>query len=280
MAPSNAPQPDSFSDLTLGKRLASAVVLIAVALTVAFLGGWVFTTFVGLALFGLLSEWARLVRLRDPYREEAPLLVGAGTALVLTVLGLPVAGIVAALAGGICGALLADKGARIWILVAPLYLILPALSVLWIRGSPDGLFHLLWLFAVVWSTDTGSFVTGRLIGGPAFVPWISPNKTWAGVIGGMALATVVAVVSAHGLAAFLPFEAGGLSMGRLVALGFLVSAATQGGDIVESALKRHFGVKDTGRVIPGHGGLLDRLDGFLFAVMVGALVMASGWDLT
>jgi phosphatidate cytidylyltransferase len=128
-----------------------------------------------------------------------------------------------------------------------------------------GLAAILWLFAVVWVSDVMAYVFGRMIGGPKLWPAVSPKKTWAGFIGGTASAVAAAtgIASAFGATALCP-----------VAVVSLVAAVlSQGGDLFESSLKRRFGVKDSGRLIPGHGGLMDRLDGFvlagLFAMILG-----------
>jgi phosphatidate cytidylyltransferase len=126
-----------------------------------------------------------------------------------------------------------------------------------------------WLFAVVWATDTAAYISGRLIGGPKLAPRFSPNKTWAGLIGGALAAALVGVI-----AATLMGDAPMPSM-ALASAGLAVVA--QAGDLVESALKRRFGVKDASTLIPGHGGVLDRLDGMLFAAPVFvALMMWTG----
>ena len=138
--------------------------------------------------------------------------------------------------------------------------IAPALlALLWLRGLPGGLRWVGFLAAVVWSGDTGAYLIGRLVGGPRLAPRISPGKTWSGAAGGTACAVLVGVAAASGHAA-----------AALPALG--LSLAAQAGDLLESALKRHFGVKDSGRLIPGHGGLLDRLDGVLTAAPLAALL--------
>ena len=123
--------------------------------------------------------------------------------------------------------------------------------------SEMGLAALLWLFAVVWVSDVMAYVCGRLIGGPKLWPRVSPNKTWAGFLGG----TAFSVAAATGVAAF--FGAPALIPVAIVSL--IAAVVSQGGDLFESSLKRRFGVKDSGRLIPGHGGLLDRVDGLLFA---------------
>ena len=137
------------------------------------------------------------------------------------------------------------------------------------RSPARGAGVVLFLLAVVWSSDVGAYVTGRLFGGPRLAPSISPGKTWSGAAGGLASAVLVGAAAA------------GLGWGHvglvMLAAGVLGIAA-QIGDLLESAVKRHFGVKDSGRLIPGHGGLLDRLDGLMAASLVaGAWLWTAAW---
>jgi phosphatidate cytidylyltransferase len=137
------------------------------------------------------------------------------------------------------------------------------LSLLWLRlHSPAGLHDALFLVAVIWATDIGAYLAGRLLGGRKLAPKISPGKTWTGAIGGLLLAAAAGVTLAgmNGLA--LP-------------VAVLLSLFAQGGDLLESAIKRKCGVKDSGRTIPGHGGLFDRLDGFLTAAPLAAILALS-----
>ncbi|PCI32325.1 MAG: phosphatidate cytidylyltransferase [Alphaproteobacteria bacterium] len=145
------------------------------------------------------------------------------------------------------------------------YALLPALSLIWIRENHDG-WIVLWMMIIVWSMDTGAYFVGKSIGGPKMSPKISPNKTWAGLIGGAVTAVVFGLIAAH------YFDLGFRMM-------FLIPAAaglaiwSQIGDLAESALKRHFDVKDSGAIIPGHGGIMDRVDGVVFAAPAVALFL-------
>ncbi|OYW40412.1 MAG: hypothetical protein B7Z45_04250 [Azorhizobium sp. 12-66-6] len=139
------------------------------------------------------------------------------------------------------------------------------LPVIVLRGDTGiGGLAVVFLFAVVWGTDVGAYFTGRTIGGPKLAPRLSPNKTWSGAIGGAAVGTIAGsgLVMAFGFS-FSP---------ALVAIGVLISSVSQCGDLTESAFKRAFGVKDTGGLIPGHGGVLDRLDGFMAAALLALLI--------
>ena len=133
-------------------------------------------------------------------------------------------------------------------------------------------FHaILYLFLVVWSADTGAFFTGRLIGGPKLAPKISPNKTWSGFIGGAVFACIAGVLFAAWF--------GHTSIPTVAALSIVLALISQGGDLGESFLKRFFGVKDTSGLIPGHGGVLDRLDGLVFAAIgAGLIAAAADWS--
>lgn len=143
-----------------------------------------------------------------------------------------------------------------WYVAGFVYAALAALALLWIReraDSADGLRLVLWVFIVVWSVDIGAYFSGRAIGGPKLAPSISPGKTWAGFYGGVAAATLLG--GAWALSARLHLA--------LLLLGPLFAAAAQGGDLFESWMKRRAGVKDSGRWLPGHGGVFDRVDGLL-----------------
>ena len=154
-----------------------------------------------------------------------------------------------------------------WQVAGFFYALIPALALLWLRDrAPQGLELLVWVFIVTWTTDIGAFFTGRAIGGPKLAPSISPNKTIAGLVGGM--------VSA-GLAGYAWAELMGLSW-MLVWLAPLFAFASQLGDLFESALKRWAGVKDSGSWLPGHGGALDRLDGLVVVATLTAAVQAGG----
>ena len=155
-----------------------------------------------------------------------------------------------------------------WQLAGFVYALVPALALLWIRErSPVGVELLLWVFITTWSVDIGAYFAGRTIGGPKLAPAISPNKTWAGLIGGMAAAALFG-----GLWAWLL---------QLPAILLLLAApfafAAQMGDLFESWLKRRAGVKDSGDWLPGHGGALDRLDGLVVVATLTAAAMIAGW---
>jgi len=155
-----------------------------------------------------------------------------------------------------------------WQVAGFVYALVPALALLWIRErSPVGVELLLWVFITTWSVDIGAYFAGRTIGGPKLAPAISPNKTWAGLIGGM-----IAAALFGGLWASL------LELPRiLLLLAAPFAVAAQLGDLFESWLKRRAGVKDSGTWLPGHGGALDRLDGLVVVATLTAAAMMAGW---
>ncbi len=154
-----------------------------------------------------------------------------------------------------------------WYVGGFLYTLIAALALLWIRDRADnGVALVMWVFLIVWATDVGAYFAGRAIGGPKLAPVISPKKTWAGFYGGVAAATVLGTSWVY---------LTGLGTTYLL-LAPLFSAAAQGGDLFESWMKRRAGVKDSGSMLPGHGGVFDRLDGLLpVAVLTACSALAS-----
>jgi phosphatidate cytidylyltransferase len=254
-------------------RIVSAAVLAPIVLVCAYLGGWVFFILCAAAAAGVLWEWTRLVIASADIRVLLPGFVSLFAALLLTGFNQPgaamgVIAIGAVLASGVVSARPSRFPARnppLWaasgILYAGVLFIAPALM----RSDTElGLTAVLFIAATVWATDIFAYLTGRGIGGPLLWPSVSPNKTWAGAVGGL-----IGGVAAGTLVAY----ASGIT--KLAAVGLValvLSVLTQAGDLFESALKRRFGAKDTSRLIPGHGGLMDRLDGFLFAALAALLI--------
>jgi len=145
------------------------------------------------------------------------------------------------------------------------YAALPAAALVWLRGDPAlGAVAVVYLFAVAWTTDTASYAGGRLIGGPKLAPRISPRKTWSGFIVGAVTPALVGYAFALALKGTSPL--------KLALVSVALALACQMGDLVESWVKRRFGAKDMSQMIPGHGGLLDRIDGLLFAAILAALI--------
>ncbi len=263
----------------LTKRILSALVMLPLALAALWFGKWIFAGLVALAALLMLREWQRLPD--GPESQAAPdtkALALGGAALVLAIalmrLDLRLASLIVLLFGALAYLWLQPARPR-WAFGGMIYVGLPSLSLIWLRDQPEhGRLIVFWLLLVVWATDTGAYAFGRLIGGPKLIPAISPNKTWAGLLGGM----LCAALAGYGVAQLEP-RLPALSLGLFAAL---VAVVSQAGDFFESGAKRRFGVKDSGALIPGHGGALDRLDGVLFAAPFVAfgLLLWGGWGLS
>lgn len=239
----------------LWTRTASALVLAPVAVFCIWQGGLAWRLLLLVAMAGLGWEWGTLSGLARPYY----LAVMLGVVWLCELFGGPVA--------GLCAVAVLWLGASLWFggfagRGVP-YAGLGGLALLWLRQQPAGLADTVFLVLVVWGTDIGAYLAGRLAGGPKLAPRISPGKTWSGSIGGLLSAALLGAVLA-GLTQGAPL--------RAFAAGLLLSFCAQAGDLLESAIKRKLGVKDSGRTIPGHGGLFDRLDGFLTAAPVAAML--------
>ncbi len=254
----------------LTKRIASAAVMLPLALAAWWMGGAVFAMLAAVAGYFMLREW-----LRFPGRAPKPLhLIYYWLPLMLS-LGSMADGrpdwALGLFAVFLILMPLWQRQRPVWALAGAVYVGLPCLCLVWLRGHPgDGRLIVLWLLAVVWATDTGAYIFGRLIGGPKLIPALSPNKTWAGLGGGMLCAALAGgAIAATGA---------GLPWLHLAVFAALVAVVSQAGDFFESGVKRHFGAKDSGALIPGHGGALDRLDGLLFATPFAALGMLLWGD--
>lgn len=261
------PAPKSGSDLTI--RFAAGVAMIAVAVLVTIVGGWAFRIFAWLLAALMLVEWAGIQKVPRVWAWIGALLAG-GVLLGATEYYYPNAAdygdlqplsFVPILGGALLLGLAARRLAMAW---GFLYIVLPAFCLVllsWLTAPTD---HdlLFWVLVVTWSTDIFAYFAGRAIGGPKLAPKISPNKTWAGLIGGMAGASFA------GWGVALYFELGG----PFTWLGATMGLVAQIGDLYESWEKRRAGVKDSGNLLPGHGGILDRLDGLL-AVSVATLAI-------
>lgn len=260
LATSPAPEPASRNLLM---RVLAALVLAPLAVVIAYVGGKLWALLVTAAGIGLFLEWMMMV---GAWRRSAAVATGVA---VLAVTGYSMATgrfsvAVAATVIGIAAAALTSGAQRLWVAGGLLYAALPVVASVLVRiDGREGFVALIFVLLVVWVTDIGGYFAGRGIGGPKLWPRVSPRKTWAGAIGGLGGSLVVA-----GLAA----AAGVGRAGTLLALAAVLSVVSQLGDLFESAVKRRFGVKDSSQIIPGHGGLLDRLDGFVAAIVVAALI--------
>ena len=244
-------------------RVLTALVLVPVAIALAYSGGWLWLGLVVLAAIGLFVEWLMIVGAVG----ETRVVVAGIAALVLAGGGLALGQIAASLAIVALGVLfiaLISSGRRGWITLGLCYASAALLASVLVRlDQLWGFAALMLILLVVWATDIGGYFAGRGIGGPKLWPRVSPRKTWAGAIGGFIASLGVA-------AGFAALDLG--KMIPLLLLAALLSGVSQLGDLFESAVKRRFGVKDSSHIIPGHGGLLDRLDGFVFAAVVAALI--------
>jgi phosphatidate cytidylyltransferase len=250
-----------------GLRVASAVVLVPLVLLATWAGRPYFHLMVALAAVLMLAEWLRLTETRGIGALEWIRAVVLVAALALGLLGFWIQGVALLLVLSVVSFVTGHPrdGVRLWPVFGTLYIGIPCLSILWLRELPDvGRDLVFALLAVVWATDIGAYIAGRVIGGPKLAPKISPNKTWSGSIGGLVAAAVVGVGVATLTARLNILPALLLSVG--------VAIAAEIGDLFESLLKRRFAVKDSGALIPGHGGLLDRLDSMLLAAPVLAFV--------
>jgi phosphatidate cytidylyltransferase len=243
-------------------RIMAALVLAPVVIAIAYAGGWLWSGLVTLAAIGLYVEWLTIVGM-----ARAPAVVGSGI-VALAVAGLCLAlgwiefSLIALMLGLVAVARLSPER-RDWTATGFFYAAAAEVASVLVRLDQTwGFAALVLILLVVWGTDIGGYFAGRGIGGPKLWPRVSPKKTWAGAIGGFAASLVIAATFS------------GLGFGKagpLLLLGGVLSIASQLGDLFESAVKRRFGVKDSSHIIPGHGGLLDRLDGFVAAVVLAAI---------
>ncbi len=251
-------------------RILSALVLAPIVLAAVFLGSPAFDLLIVAAGLILAWEWTRLTGQGCFGATGWSLMAFFMLGVLAIVTGWPVAAIPIFIAGSIITVGIANWEGNerpIWAGSGALYIGLPSAALLWLRDySQDGLVIVLWLLVVVWATDIGAYLAGRLIGGPKLAPSISPNKTWAGLAGGVLLAGATGAVVASlvdAANAAIPAVAGGL-----------LAIVAQAGDLLESGIKRFFGAKDSSNLIPGHGGLMDRVDG---VVAVAPTVVFVNW---
>lgn len=254
-----AAEADSRNLLT---RIIAASVLIPLAVAIAYAGGWLWTTLVTLAVIGLYVEWLMVVG----GAADKRIVVSGVIALVVAGFCLAIGRLDAALvvlAIGLVAVGLMTAERRNWTAAGFLYAVVAEIASVLLRlDAVKGFVALVFVLLIVWVTDSGGYFAGRGIGGPKLWPRVSPKKTWAGAIGGFVASLAVGGV-------FAALDLG--KTGPLLMISGVLSVVSQLGDLFESAVKRRFGVKDSSQIIPGHGGLLDRLDGFVAAVAVAAL---------
>ena len=256
------------------RRTASTLVLAPLAIASAFVGGWIFAAVCTFTAALVLWEWATLVTGATDPRILAPGPPALCAAAVLAQLDAPGLAIAAIGLGGL-GAAAATAGlphggrrsaaAVMWAVAGVVYAGVILISPIVLRRDPKlGFAALAFLFATVWANDIFAYLTGRRLGGPLLAPRLSPKKTWSGAVGGLAGGVVAGVLVAYASAGTHPVAAGILAL--------ILSIAAQGGDLLESSVKRRFGAKDTSTLIPGHGGVMDRVDGVLVAALVAVVI--------
>lgn len=249
------------STRSLVLRIVSAAVLVPVVIAAVHAGGRYFSALVAFADVVMIFEWTRMVERRAYGASFYALSAAAAAALYAAASGAYGAAFLVC-AGGAAAAFGLARNTRrlgVWPALAAPYIIAPSIALIWLRFDPENGRALTYLlFLIVWAADTGAFITGKLIGGPKISHALSPAKTWAGIGGGVAGGAAAGALTAGYL-----FGAGAAA--SFVAVGGVLGAASVCGDLVESACKRNFGLKDISGFIPGHGGALDRLDGMIFA---------------
>lgn len=249
-------------------RVYSALVLVAVALFMTLTSVESFALMIALFTSVMAWEWGRLVRDHGLDLAFGAQLITTTLAALMTVRGCPSCALWMVVAGSVAVffiRIFRDERPQAWWSAAGVYYAgLPAVALIWLRSDISlGTLAILYLFAIVWTTDSAALLFGRLIGGPKLAPSISPKKTWSGFIGATLSAAVVGLIFAYGAGIFslwLAALAGGLAL------------IAQIGDLGESAVKRLFDIKDSSGLIPGHGGVLDRIDGLIFAAIAAAIL--------
>ena len=253
----------------IGPRAVSALLFGAICIPPIYFGGYIWAVLVLILGLRLVLEW---VRMTDPNRDIL--------AMAIPMIGLTIA--IGYVAGGynllslitlIVTAIVAGlerlrRGGVLWSGLGALYIAVPTVLMIAIRGDvagfSDGFKVILFVILVVIGADVGAYLGGSAIKGPKIAPRLSPNKTWSGFVSGLILGSVVAIVTGKIM---------GMDAGFSILLAIPIIVFSVVGDFFESGVKRHFNVKDTGRLMPGHGGLLDRLDGLMLAVIASAAVL-------
>lgn len=250
------------SDLPV--RAATGGAMIAVAASALWVGGIWFWLLCVIGAIVMLGEWADLMGSSAAHRRIAqfslsvPLATMAPASLIIEVHYFFTLGL---LFGAAFFAVIVTR--RRDLAAGILYCGLPVLALVFLRRQDYGIVFTLWALALVWACDIGAYFSGRTFGGPKLAPRISPNKTWAGLIGGTIAASLFAAVMHYQYG--LPW--------RMTLATPVLAAIAQGGDLFESWLKRRAGVKDSGSILPGHGGVLDRLDGLVPVAPIAAILL-------
>lgn len=254
-------------------RVISAAVLAPLALVAAYIGGLPFALFWGIAALVVLWEWMTLVV--GPNYRLLVLSCAAAIAVAdfLAWLGRPVTALFVVGLGALAGAIFAPGERRLWVIAGVGYAGGMVLAPVFLRADVGfGFAVILLLFAIVWTTDVLGYFAGRAFGGPKLWPSVSPKKTWSGAICG--------TVGAIAIALIVGAQFGSFDRIAIIAVALLLSVVAQAGDLFESWVKRRFDAKDSSHIIPGHGGVMDRLDGFWAAAVAGCVVgvLRGGFD--
>jgi phosphatidate cytidylyltransferase len=268
----------------LRSRLLSAAVLLPLAVAAAWLGSPYWEILVGVFAVVMAWEWAGMCAKRQS--PAGTMILGLSPAGALSMLAVAITVAVAAsrrtelavvllLLGAALSAaagMRVAEGRGVWYGLGTLYIGLPSIAIIWLRARPElGLATLVWILALTITVDSGAYLAGRTIGGPKLAPRISPKKTWAGLAGGIVAAVLVGLATAGAM--------GAVSLLPLALASALLAIVEQAGDLAESGFKRYFGVKDSSRLIPGHGGFLDRVDGLLAVSLAVAVAQSFGGGL-
>jgi phosphatidate cytidylyltransferase len=251
----------------LKRRVPSAIVLILLALGATWYGGFPFLLFWTLAALLVWYEWATIVGVTPRTNVIAAGAISIVIAAIFLAMGMTKAAVAMVVVGALgCGFMAnGNDRAQVWSGAGILYAALVFIPAVLLReDSKYGFIALVWLYAVVWLTDIGGYFFGRFIGGPLLAPVISPKKTWSGAIGG----TLFGVLGGVAVATL----ANARFAVMLVVIALIVSLFSQAGDIFESFVKRKFGKKDASGILPGHGGVMDRIDGFIAAAVLALLI--------
>ncbi len=263
-------KPDSkdsnWSDLT--QRLVSALVLAAIVLTITWSGPLPFALLIAVGAGILCWEWAKMVRGTDFDELLVIHVIAVVAACALVAMGQYSVALLVLLIGPaakfVFSANRDAKNLGISLLGVP-YIGLPVIAMIWLRGDLNyGFYAILYLFITVWTVDIFAYISGRSFGGPKFAPRISPKKTWSGFIGGVSAGAIAGAL----FGAYI----GNTSLLVIGFVSLVIGVVSQIGDLFESAFKRHFNIKDASNLIPGHGGLFDRVDGLMFGALVAALI--------
>jgi phosphatidate cytidylyltransferase len=260
-------------------RIASAAIMAPLAIAAAYIGGWPFSLFWAVAAIAVLWEWITLVAGSNSLLMFSSCGSAVAVSAMLAARGRPVAAIFLVGLGALAATIFAPREQRRWITAGVGYAGVMLLAPLLLRGNDPignddrlGFVALALLFAIVWTTDVFGYFVGRTFGGPKLMPAVSPKKTWSGAIAGLIGAGIAGVAVAHFF--------GGFNLTAIGILALLLSVVSQAGDLFESFVKRRFGAKDASGLIPGHGGVMDRLDGFWAACLIACLIglLRGGFD--